>query len=95
MTEIPSIAEAARRIAARDLSPAELTEACLRRVERLDGTLHAFIRPTAEDARAAARAAEARVMRDGPRGPLEGIPFAHKDIYGTAGIPTTGHSRVL
>jgi Asp-tRNA(Asn)/Glu-tRNA(Gln) amidotransferase A subunit family amidase len=95
VTEIPSIAEAARRIAARDLSPAELTEACLRRVERLDGTLHAFIRPTAEDARAAARAAEARVMRDGPRGPLEGIPFAHKDIYGTAGIPTTGHSRVL
>ena len=34
-------------------------------------------------------------MRDGPRGPLDGIPFAHKDIYCTAGIPTTAHSRVL
>ena len=34
-------------------------------------------------------------MRDGPRGPLDGIPFAHKDIYCTAGIPTTAHSKVL
>jgi aspartyl-tRNA(Asn)/glutamyl-tRNA(Gln) amidotransferase subunit A len=92
---IPSIAEAAALIAARKLSPVELAEACLARVERLEGQLHAFIRPMPEEARAAARAAEARIMRDGPRGPLDGIPFAHKDIYGTAGIPTTAHSRVL
>jgi aspartyl-tRNA(Asn)/glutamyl-tRNA(Gln) amidotransferase subunit A len=92
---IPSIAEAAGLIAARKLSPVELTEACLARAERLDGQLHAFIRLMPEEARAAARAAEARIMREGPRGPLDGIPFAHKDIYGTAGIPTTGHSRVL
>ncbi len=92
---IPSIAEAAALIAARKLSPVELTEDCLARAERLDGTLHAFIRLMPEEARAAARAAEARIMTDGPRGPLDGIPFAHKDIYGTAGIPTTGHSRVL
>ncbi len=92
---IPSIAEAAALIAARKLSPVELTEACLARAERLDGRLHAFIRLLPEEAWAAAREAEARIMRAGPRGPLDGIPAAHKDIYGTAGIPTTGHSRVL
>ena len=92
---IPSIAEAAALIAARKLSPVELTEACLGRAERLDGQLHAFIRLMPEEARAAARAAEARIVKEGPRGPLDGIPFAHKDIYGTAGIPTTAHSRVL
>ncbi|MDB5371486.1 MAG: aspartyl/glutamyl-tRNA amidotransferase subunit, partial [Belnapia sp.] len=92
---IPSIAEAAALIAARKLSPVELTEACLARIEAMDGTLHAFIRLEAESARATARAAEARIMASGPRGPLDGIPFAHKDIYCTAGIPTTAHSKVL
>jgi aspartyl-tRNA(Asn)/glutamyl-tRNA(Gln) amidotransferase subunit A len=92
---IPTIAEAARRIAARDLSPVELVSACLRRAERLNPTLHAFIRLTAEAAMDQARAAEARIMREGPRGPLDGIPIAHKDIYETAGVPTTGHSRLL
>jgi aspartyl-tRNA(Asn)/glutamyl-tRNA(Gln) amidotransferase subunit A len=42
-----------------------------------------------------ARASEARVMRDGAKGPLDGIPIAHKDILNTAGIRTTGHSRLL
>jgi aspartyl-tRNA(Asn)/glutamyl-tRNA(Gln) amidotransferase subunit A len=92
---IPSITEAAAAIAAKTLSPVELTEACLARAEQLDGTLHAFIRLDAEGARAQAKAAEARIMAHGPRGPLDGIPFAHKDIYGTKGIPTTAHSRVL
>ncbi|GGG43943.1 glutamyl-tRNA(Gln) amidotransferase subunit A [Caldovatus sediminis] len=92
---IPTIAEAARRIAARELSPVELVSACLRRAERLNPTLHAFIRLTPEAAMDQARAAEARIMREGPRGPLDGIPIAHKDIYETAGVPTTGHSRLL
>ncbi|WP_158291998.1 amidase [Paracraurococcus ruber] len=92
---IPTIAGAARAIAAKQLSPVELTEACLARVEALDGTLNAFIRLEAAGARAQAKAAEARVMKGESRGPLDGIPFAHKDIYCTAGIPTTAHSRVL
>jgi aspartyl-tRNA(Asn)/glutamyl-tRNA(Gln) amidotransferase subunit A len=95
MGAIPSIAEAARQIADRTLSPVELTQACLARAERLDPVLHAFIRQTPERAMAEARAAEARVMRGESRGPLEGIPFAHKDIYETAGLPTTAHSAVL
>ncbi|WP_149536313.1 amidase [Siccirubricoccus phaeus] len=92
---IPTIAEAAKLIAARKLSPLELAQECLARAHRLNGTLHAFIRFTEESALATAKAAEARIAREGPRGPLDGIPFAHKDIYCTAGIPTTGHSRVL
>ena len=92
---IPTIAEAGRLIAARKLSPVELVQACLDRTARLDGQLHAFIRPDPAGALAAARAAEARIMRDGPRGPLDGIPIAHKDIYCTAGVPTTAHSKIL
>jgi aspartyl-tRNA(Asn)/glutamyl-tRNA(Gln) amidotransferase subunit A len=92
---IPTIAEAAAAIAAKTLSPVELTEACLSRAAALDGTLHAFIRLDPDSARAQAKAAEARIMASGPRGPLDGIPFAHKDIYCTAGTPTTAHSKVL
>ncbi len=92
---IPTIAEAGRLIAARKLSPVELVRACLDRMARQDNQLHAFIRPDPEGALAAARAAEARIMQHGVRGPLDGIPIAHKDIYCTAGVPTTAHSKVL
>ena len=90
-----SIAQAAALIAARKLSPVELAQAGLDRAAALDGQLHAFIRLTPEPALAAARAAEARQMAGSLRGPLDGIPIAHKDIYCTAGIPTTAHSAQL
>jgi aspartyl-tRNA(Asn)/glutamyl-tRNA(Gln) amidotransferase subunit A len=92
---LPTIAEAARLLAAREVSPVELAEAALRRAERLNPTLHAFIRLTPERALSDARAAEARHLAGEARGPLDGVPVAHKDIFETAGIPTTGHSRVL
>ena len=95
MAEFLTIAEAARRIAAKDLSPVELTRQCLARIKALDGTLHAFIRLTEERALADAKAAEAAIMKGGARSPLHGIPFGHKDIYGTKGIPTTAHSKLL
>jgi len=91
----PTIAEAARQIADRKLSPVELTRHCLARIEAENGALNAFIRLTPERALAEARAAEDRVMKGEARGPLDGIPIAHKDIYGTAGIATTGHSKLL
>jgi aspartyl-tRNA(Asn)/glutamyl-tRNA(Gln) amidotransferase subunit A len=56
--------------------------------------LHAFITPTLERAAEAARAAEREIARGAYRGPLHGIPIAHKDIYETAGIRTTAHSRL-
>ena len=92
---MPSIAETAALIAARKVSPVELARAGLDRAEALNGRLHAFIRITPEPALAAARAAEARQMAGTLRGPLDGIPIAHKDIYCTSGIPTTAHSAQL
>jgi aspartyl-tRNA(Asn)/glutamyl-tRNA(Gln) amidotransferase subunit A len=95
MEPLLTIAEASRQIAAKQLSPVELTQACLDRVKRLDSVLHAFIEPTQERAMADARASEARIMAGLSRGRLDGIPIGHKDIYNTAGIRTTGHSRLL
>lgn len=92
---MPTIAQAAADIAAKRVSPVELTQACLARVEAHQGALHAFIHQTPERALADARAAEARQMAGTLRGPLDGIPIGHKDIYETAGIPTTGHSAQM
>ncbi len=92
---IPTIAEAAALIAAKQLSPVELTKACLDRMHRFDDALHAFILPTEERALADARAAEAAIMRDGPSGPMHGIPIGLKDIVDTKGIRTTCQSRLL
>jgi aspartyl-tRNA(Asn)/glutamyl-tRNA(Gln) amidotransferase subunit A len=90
-----TIAEAARLIAAKQLSPVELTLMCLDRVKKLDPTLHSFLLLTEDRAMADAAAAEARMMSATLRGPLDGIPIGHKDIYNTAGIRTTAHSRLL
>ena len=90
-----TIAEASKLIAAKKLSPLELTRICLDRVKKLDPTLHSFLLVTEERAMADARAAEARMMSGGLKGPLDGIPIGHKDIYNTAGIRTTGHSKLL
>ena len=90
-----TIAEAGALIGKRELSPVELTESRLARIERLDGKLHSFIRVLREPALAAARAAAAEIMAANYRGPLHGIPIGLKDIYETKGVPTTGHSKVL
>src|SRR5207247_11076440 len=90
-----SIAELSSLIAARTLSPVELVEALIRRVEDYDAQTHAFITPTFDLVRQQARAAEAEIAAGKHRGPLHGIPFALKDIYDTRGILTSGHSRVF
>jgi aspartyl-tRNA(Asn)/glutamyl-tRNA(Gln) amidotransferase subunit A len=95
VSEIPGIAAAHRAFAAKSLSPVELTRACMARMEASDATLNAFILPTPERALADARASEARYSVGAPLGPLDGIPIGHKDIYETAGIPTTAHSKLL
>ena len=88
-----SVAEAASLIAAKRISPVELTRAYLARIERLNGTLHAYVRVLHDEALAAARAAEAEILSGRYRGPLHGIPIGLKDIYDTAGIPTEGGSK--
>ena len=89
-----SIEEAGARLRRGALSPVELTRACLDRVEALDGELHAYLHVARESALASARRAEAELRRGEPRGPLHGIPVALKDIFDTAGLPTTGGSRI-
>ena len=95
MADIPTIARAAADIADGRLSPVALAEACLARIDRHEGRVNAFIRLERERALAAARGAETEIKAGRRRGPLHGIPFAHKDIYETAGIPTTCHSKLL
>jgi len=95
MDEFLTIAEASRMISARKLSPVELTRHCLTRISRLDPILHSFITVAEERAMADARSAEARQISGTARGRLDGIPIAHKDIYCTAGIATTAHSKHL
>ncbi len=89
-----SIAEAARLIEEKQLSPVELTTALIRRAEALDPQLNAYLLPTFDRAIDQARTAEGEIMAGRYRGPMHGIPFGLKDIYATAGIRTTGHSRV-
>jgi Amidase len=90
-----SATAAAEAIAARKLSPVELTSALLERIGRLDPKLHAFIRLDAEAAMNAAKAAEAEIAAGRRRGPLHGVPVGIKDIIDVAGLPTTCHSKIL
>jgi aspartyl-tRNA(Asn)/glutamyl-tRNA(Gln) amidotransferase subunit A len=89
-----TIAEASSLIAARKLSPLEYVEALLARVQALDGQVNAFITLTADLAREQARAAGQDIAAGRYRGPLHGIPFGLKDIFDTAGILTSAHSRI-
>ena len=89
------LADAAEMIRARKLSPVEYTQALLDRTAKLDARYHAYIRLTPDLALAAARLAESEIMAGRCKGPLHGVPFALKDIIDVAGLPTTGHSKVL
>jgi aspartyl-tRNA(Asn)/glutamyl-tRNA(Gln) amidotransferase subunit A len=77
------------------LSPVELLNALLGRIEALDPRLNAFIRLDAEAAMRAARQAEAEINTGRSRGPLHGVPVGIKDIIDVAGLPTTCHSKIL
>lgn len=79
----------------RKVSPVELTRCLLERIERLDPVLHAFITLAPDAAMTQARAAEREIAAGRYRGPLHGIPVAHKDVFWTRGLRTTGHSGVL
>ena len=77
------------------LSPVELTEDCLARIEKQNPRLNAFITVTAETARAQARTAEGEIRRGDWRGPLHGVPLALKDLIDTAGVRTTAASAMF
>src|SRR5262245_57337660 len=90
-----SIAELSRLIAARELSPVELVEALIQRIEQYDGQPNAFITRTFDLAREQAKRAESEIVAGRSRGALHGMPFGLKDIYDTQGILTSAHSRIF
>jgi Asp-tRNA(Asn)/Glu-tRNA(Gln) amidotransferase A subunit family amidase len=84
----------AAAIARKDVSPVEVVEAVLARIERLNPRLNAYCTVTAEQARQAAREAEQKVMRGEPLGLLHGVPVSVKDTLWTAGVRTTMGSAI-
>lgn len=90
-----TIAQVARLLRARRLSPVELTRAVLERIERQQPRLNAFITVTADLAMRQAAAAEKEIMRGRWRGALHGIPVCVKDLFHVKGVRTTAGSRIL
>jgi amidase len=84
-----SLIDVATAIAARELSPAALTEEMLARIAAVNPKLNAYLNVTAESALAQARAAEAEIRSGRYRGPLHGVPIALKDLFHTPGTPPT------
>lgn len=87
--------EAGRLLATRQISCVELTAATLARIEATEPVIHAYALVLAEEALARARRLDDELARNGPRGPLHGMPVAVKDLYYTRGIPTEAGSRAL
>jgi aspartyl-tRNA(Asn)/glutamyl-tRNA(Gln) amidotransferase subunit A len=90
-----SLTQASQAVQTKELSPVDLTKACLSRIEKLDGKLKSFITVTADSAIEEARRAEAEIGRGQWKGPLHGVPLAVKDLAETAGVRTTAGSKVL
>ena len=90
-----SIAELAPLIRGRKLSPVELVEAALERIERWNPRLNAFLTVTGQEARSAAARAEKEIRQGRYRGPLHGIPLSLKDNIWTRGVRTTAGSKIL
>jgi aspartyl-tRNA(Asn)/glutamyl-tRNA(Gln) amidotransferase subunit A len=90
-----SAAALALQIGKRAVSPVEIVEAFLERIETLNDHLRAYLYIARDQALAAARAAELEIAAGSYRGPLHGIPVAYKDIYDVAGMPTTAASKVM
>jgi aspartyl-tRNA(Asn)/glutamyl-tRNA(Gln) amidotransferase subunit A len=89
-----TLGEASNLIEAGQVSPAELTDACIGRAEKLDGGLNGYLTPTFDTARKEAQLATEDIAAGRRRGPLHGIPFALKDLYETAGVRTTGGAKL-
>ncbi|MGH8736788.1 MAG: amidase [Burkholderiales bacterium] len=89
-----TIAEAAPLLARKAISPVELTQAVLERIEALDGRLKTYVALLADAALEAASRAEKDIQRGNYLGPLHGIPMAIKDLYDTAGVVTASGSKI-
>lgn len=90
-----TISDLAERLRRGEVSPVDLVEQSLARIEALNHQSHALITVLAEDARERARIAAQELAAGRDRGPLHGIPFTVKDLFDTAGVRTTGGSRLF
>ncbi len=90
-----TIVEVSDDLRQRKVSPVELTQACVRQIEKLNPVLNAFITVTAEAALAQARVAETEIQDGHWRGPLHGVPLALKDLIDTAGVRTTAATAMF
>jgi aspartyl-tRNA(Asn)/glutamyl-tRNA(Gln) amidotransferase subunit A len=90
-----TIDQAAQKLRAREVSAVELAQESLQRIRAAQPRLNAFITITEDLALEQARRADEELARGVDRGPMHGIPYALKDIYDTAGIVTTCHSKLL
>jgi len=90
-----SVAELSELISSGAASPVDVTKSCLDRIAACNTAVNAFVTLQAEVALKEARAAEREIVRGRRRGPLHGIPIAHKDLYRTKGLRTTAGSRLL
>ena len=90
-----SLSRLSELVGRRKVSPVEIVNALLDRIDRVDGSLHSYITVCRESALEAARRAERDIQAGRRRGPLHGLPISHKDISWTRGVRTTAHSRTL
>jgi aspartyl-tRNA(Asn)/glutamyl-tRNA(Gln) amidotransferase subunit A len=90
-----SIEQAARLLRRREISPVDLVETALARIERASAKLNVFLTVLADEARRQAKKAERELRRGRSRGPLHGIPISLKDNFATRGIRTTAGSKIL
>jgi aspartyl-tRNA(Asn)/glutamyl-tRNA(Gln) amidotransferase subunit A len=88
-------ADLAARIAAREVSAVEVTQAHLDRIAEVDGEIHAFLYVDGARALSTAAAVDAKIAAGESVGPLAGVPLALKDVFAYAGAPTTCGSRIL
>jgi aspartyl-tRNA(Asn)/glutamyl-tRNA(Gln) amidotransferase subunit A len=89
-----SIAAMGRALRAGDVTAEALTREALARIDAFDGAVHAFVRVEHDAALSQARAADAALAQGRDLGPMHGIPYALKDIFDAAGLPTTCHSKL-
>ncbi|MCI2421680.1 amidase [Saccharopolyspora sp. K220] len=90
--ELP-LAEVSEKIRTREISPVEVVNSALVRLKEVEPAITAFVTVTEEIARAQAAKAESEIGAGDYRGPLHGIPLGVKDLYDTAGVPTTSSSK--
>jgi aspartyl-tRNA(Asn)/glutamyl-tRNA(Gln) amidotransferase subunit A len=90
-----TLKKASDLIRSKTASPVDLTQACLKRIEKYNPELNAFITVAGDEAMSAARKMEGELQRGKWRSPLHGVPIALKDNIDTAGMRTTGASELF